>query len=90
MSIILTRAHFLLANPVCCQPRIFMAATDAEHCRATGIWPTRPMTPFEPPQLRPRRSRARRALAIACGFIVALALLGVAGGVAYMLAVGQT
>jgi hypothetical protein len=71
-----------------------MAAIDAEHCRATGVWPTRPMTPFEPlplpPQPRPRRSRARRALAIACGVIVALALLGAAGGVAYVLATGQT
>jgi hypothetical protein len=92
MSIILTHPQFLLANPVRYQARIFMAATDAEHCRATGIWPTRPMTPFEPlpPQPRPRRSRARRALAIACGVIVALVLLGAAGGVAYVLATGQT
>ena len=95
MSIVLLQsAQFLLANLSVTQARIFMAAIDAEHCRATGVWPTRPMTPFEPlplpPQPRPRRSRARRALAIACGVIVALALLGAAGGVAYVLATGQT
>jgi len=92
MSIILTHAQFLLANPVRYQARILMAAADAEHCRATRFWPARPMTPFEPlpTQLRPRRSRARRALAIACGVIVALVLLGAAGGVAYVLAAGQT
>jgi hypothetical protein len=28
--------------------------TDADQCRATGIWPARPMTPFEP--MPPQRS----------------------------------
>src|SRR3984957_19533310 len=26
----------------------WMTRTDADQCRATGIWPVRPMTPFEP------------------------------------------
>ena len=69
-----------------------MTRTDADQCRATGIWPVRPMTPFEPlpPPPPPRLSRARRALGIAWGLIVALVLLSVAGGVAYVLATGQT
>jgi hypothetical protein len=50
------------------------------------------MTPFEPlpPPRPPRPSRARRALEIAWGLIVALVLLSAAGGVAYVLATGQT
>jgi len=69
-----------------------MAATDADHCRATGIWPTRRMTPFQPlaPRPRPRPSPAHRALAIAGGVIMALVLLSAAGGIAYVLATGQT
>ena len=68
-----------------------MATTDADECRATGVWPTRPVTPLEPlpPQPSPRPSPARRALAIACGVIVALVVLSAAGGVAYVLARGQ-
>jgi hypothetical protein len=67
-----------------------MTRTDADQCRATGI--CRPMTPFEPlpPPRPPRPSRARRALEIAWGLIVALVLLSAAGGVAYVLATGQT
>jgi hypothetical protein len=74
----------------------FAVLTDADQCRATGIWPARPMTPFEPPPspLRPRRpprlSVARRALEIAWGLIVALVLLSAAGGIAYVLATRQT
>ena len=69
-----------------------MTRTDADQCRATGIWPVRPMTPFEPlPPPRPLRpSRARRALEIAWGLIVGLVFLSAAGGVAYVLATGQT
>ena len=69
-----------------------MTRTDADQCRATGIWPARPMTPFEPlpPPRPPRPSRARRALEIAWGLIVALVLLRAAGGLAYVLATGQT
>ena len=69
-----------------------MARTDADQCRATGIWPARPMTPFEPlpPPPPPRLSRTRRALEIAWGLIVALVLLSAVGGVAYVLATGQT
>jgi hypothetical protein len=69
-----------------------MTRTDADECRATGIWPVRPMTPFEPlpPPPPPRLSRACRALEIAWGLIVALVLLSAAGGVAYVLATGQT
>jgi hypothetical protein len=69
-----------------------MTRTDADQCRATGIWPVRPMTPFEPlpPPPPPRLSGARRALEIAWALIVALVLLRAAGGVAYMLATGQT
>ena len=70
----------------------WMTRTDADQCRATGIWPVRPMIPFEPlPPPPPHRlSRARRALEIAWGLIVALVLLSAAGGVAYVLATGQT
>jgi hypothetical protein len=69
-----------------------MTKTDADQCRATGIWPVRAMTPFEPlpPPPPPRLSLARRALEIAWGLIVALVLLSAAGGVAYVLATGQT
>ena len=69
-----------------------MTRTDADQCRATGIWPARSMTPFEPlpPRRPPRPSRARRALEIAWGPIVALVLLSAAGGIAYVLATGQT
>ena len=69
-----------------------MTRTDADQCRATGIWPVRPMTPFEPlpPPPPPWLSRIRRALEIAWGLIVALVLLSAAGGVAYVLATGQT
>jgi hypothetical protein len=68
-----------------------MATTEADHCRATGVWPTRPMTPLEPlpPRPRPRPSRARRALAIVGRVIVALVLLGAAGGIAYLLVTRQ-
>ena len=64
---------------------------DADQCRATGIWPARPMTPFEPlpPPLPHRPSRARRALEIAWGFIVTLVLLKDAGGLAYVLVTRQ-
>jgi hypothetical protein len=50
------------------------------------------MTPFEalPTPPPPRLSRARRALEIAWAVIVALVLLSGAGGVAYVLATGQT
>jgi hypothetical protein len=69
-----------------------MTRTDVDQCRATGIWPVRPMTPFEPlpPPPPPRLSRIRRALEIAWGLIIALVLLSAAGGVAYVLATGQT
>jgi hypothetical protein len=69
-----------------------MTRTDADQCCTTGIWPARPMTPFEPlpPPRPPRPSRARRALEIAWGPIVALVLLSAAGGIAYVLATGQT
>jgi hypothetical protein len=69
-----------------------MTRTDADQCRATGVWPTRPMTPLEPlpPRLRPRPSGVRRVLAIAWGVIVALVLLSAAGGIAYALVTGQT
>jgi hypothetical protein len=69
-----------------------MTSTDADQCRATGIWPVRPMTPFEPlpPPRPPRPSRARCALEIARGLIVALVLLSAAGGISYLLATGQT
>ena len=69
-----------------------MTRTDADQCRATGIWPVRPMTPFEPlpPPRPPRPSRARRVLEIAWALSVALVLLSAAGGVAYVLAKGQT
>ena len=43
-----------------------------------------------PPPRPPRPSRARRALEIAWGPIVALVLLSAAGGIAYVLATGQT
>jgi hypothetical protein len=71
-----------------------MTPTEAERCRATGVWPTRPMTPFgplpPPARPRPRPPRFRRALEIAWAVIVALVLLGAAGGIAYALATGQT
>ena len=69
-----------------------MTKSDADQCRTTGIWPARPMTPFEPlpPRRAARPSRARRALEIAWGLIVALVLLSAAGGFAYVLATGQT
>ena len=69
-----------------------MTRTDADQCRATGIWPVRPMTPFGPlqPPPPPWLSRARRALEIVWGLIVALVLLSAAGGIAYVLATGQT
>jgi hypothetical protein len=53
-----------------------MTRSDANECRTTGIWPARPMTPFEPlpPPRSPQPSRARRALEIAWGLIVALVL----------------
>jgi hypothetical protein len=65
-----------------------MTETDADQHRATGIWPARPMTPFEPlPALRsPRRSGARLTFEIAGKVIVVLVLLS---GVAYVLATGQ-
>jgi hypothetical protein len=69
-----------------------MARTDADQCRATGIWPARPMTPLEPlrPRYPPGPSLARRALMIASGLIVALVLLSAAGGIAYILITSQT
>ena len=69
-----------------------MTRSDANECRTTGIWPARPMTPFEPlpPPRSPQPSRARRAVEIAWGPIVALVLLSAAGGIAYVLATGQT
>ena len=69
-----------------------MTRSDANECRTTGIWPARPMTPFEPlpPPRPPQPSRARRVLEIAWGIIIALVLLSAAGGVAYVLATGQT
>jgi hypothetical protein len=65
-----------------------MTRSDADQCRTTGIWPARPMTPFEllPPPRPSRPSRARRALEIAWGLIVALVLLSAAGAIAYELA----
>jgi hypothetical protein len=60
-----------------------MNETAADQYRAAGIWPTRPMNPFEPlPVPRPRRY-ARRAFEIAGRIAVVLALLS---GVAYLLA----
>ena len=69
-----------------------MTRSDANECRTTGIWPARPMTPFEPlpPPRSPQPSRARRALEIAWGLTVLLVLLSAAGGVVYVLAAGQT
>jgi hypothetical protein len=69
-----------------------MATTGADHYRAKGVWPTRPMTPLEPlsPRPLPRPSRARRALAIAVDVIVSLVLLGAIGGLAYFLVTRQT
>jgi hypothetical protein len=73
-----------------------MTSTDADQCRATGIWPARPMTAFEPlpsplrPPRPPRLSVARRALEIAWGLIIAFVLLSAAGGIAYVLATRQT
>lgn len=71
-----------------------MTSTDADHCRATGIWPARPMTPFEPlpprAQSRSWPSRIRTALTIAWRVIVALVLVSAACGIAYVLVAGQT
>jgi hypothetical protein len=71
-----------------------MTSTDADHCRATGVWPTRPMAPSEPLPARAQRrlwpSRVRTALTIAWRVIVALVLVSGAGGIAYVLATGQT
>jgi hypothetical protein len=60
-----------------------MIETEGEEYR-TGVWPTRPMSPFEPPPAAPspQRSRARSVLKIAWVVIV-LALLSV---VAFVLA----
>jgi hypothetical protein len=60
-----------------------MTETEGEEYR-TGVWPTRPMSPFEPPPAPPslQRSLARPALKIAWVVIV-LALLSV---VAFVLA----
>jgi hypothetical protein len=65
-----------------------MTETDADQYRATGIWPARPMTPFEPlPALRsPHRSGVRLAFEIAGKVVVVLVLLS---AVAYMLATGR-
>jgi hypothetical protein len=62
-----------------------MTETDDDQNRAAGIWPARPMTPFEPlPALRsPRRSGARRAFEIAGRVILVLVLLS---SVAFVLA----
>jgi hypothetical protein len=62
-----------------------MTETAADQYRAAGIWPARPMTPFEPlPALRsPRRSGSRAAFEVAGRVIVVLALLS---GVACLLA----
>ena len=55
------------------------------------IWPVRPMTPFEPCRHRgPFGHRVLAAPSIAWGPIVALVLLSAAGGIAYVLATGQT
>jgi hypothetical protein len=64
-----------------------MTGTEADQYRATGIWPARPMTPFEPlPAPRPPRPlRLRRALGVAWGVFVRV----VASGIAYVLATGQ-
>jgi hypothetical protein len=72
-----------------------MTGTDADECRSTGVWPGRRITPLEPasppPPRRLRRpSRIRRTLEIAWSLIVALVLLGAAGGIVYVLATGQT
>jgi hypothetical protein len=66
--------------------------TEADEYRATGVWPARPMTPFEPlPASQPLRPlRFRRALEVAWGVIVVLVVLGAAaGGIAYVPATGQ-
>jgi hypothetical protein len=62
-----------------------MNETATDQYRAAGIWPARPMTPFEPlPALRSsRRSGARAAFEVAGRVIVALVLLS---GVAFLLA----
>jgi hypothetical protein len=65
-----------------------MTGTEEDGHRATGIWPTRPMTPFEPLPA-PRPPRRSRILKIVLGLIAALVLF-VAAGAAYMLAAGQT
>jgi hypothetical protein len=61
-----------------------MTKTEADENRAVGIWPARPMTPFEPlPTPRPLRRTPRRILEIAGRVIGLLVLLS---GVAYALA----
>jgi hypothetical protein len=68
-----------------------MTRTEADEYRATGVWPARPMTPFEPlPASQPPQPlRFRRALEVAWGVIVSLVVLGAAGGIAYVLVTGQ-
>jgi hypothetical protein len=69
-----------------------MTKTDVDQCRATGIWPVRPLTllePLPPPRLL-RPSHGRSALKITWGLLVVLSLLSAAGGAAYVLATGQT
>jgi hypothetical protein len=70
----MTHANFLLFPKTL--GRILMDKTDADQCRAVGIWPVRPMTPFEPPPppRPPRPSRARCALEIAWRLIAPLVL----------------
>ncbi len=65
--------------------------TEADEHRAVGIWPARPMTPFEAPACAavPRRSRAHRAFEIAGGVIDRAHLTQRRRCVAYVLATGQ-
>ena len=44
-----------------------MTRTDADQCRTTGIWPARPMTPFEPLP-PPRSSYVLRSVVRAAAF----------------------
>ena len=61
-----------------------MSKTEADENRASGIWPARRMTPFEPlPAPRPLRRTPRRTFEIAGRVVAVLVLLG---GVAYALA----